>query len=151
MSKFSRPVLVALVAALGMAIAAPAAWAQTAIKLYAADTMQPAMADLSAAFTKFTGGKFKIDPVFGPSDALRERIEKGEPAHVFVASDGQSAKALAASGRSRGPAVPFGKSGDKEHVFIVLKDAPPAAGELAGFLRFGAGRDVLKKFGFKLP
>lgn len=147
----SRPSLLsAAVAALAVAFATPA-WSQTAIKLYAADTLQPALGDLAAEFKKFTGGKFTIEPVVGGSDALRERIEKGEAAHVFVASDGESARKLAAAGRSRGPAVPFAKAGGKEHVFIVLKDAPPAAGELAGFLRYGPGQTVLKKHGFGVP
>lgn len=131
----------------------PAATAQTAIKLYAADALQPALADLSAEFQKSTGGQFKLEPVVGPTAALRERIEKGESAHVFAAADLAEAKKIADAGKSRGPAVPFAKSkaGGPPMGFVVMKDAPPAAGELAGFLRFGAGRKVLEKHGFSAP
>lgn len=136
--------------ALPVALAGPAA-AQSAIKLYAAETMAPFMAELSAEFQKATAGKFKLEPTVGSSAALRERIEKGEGAHVFAASDAADAKKLSDAGRTRGPAVKFGLAGGREHVFVVLKDAPPAAGELAGFLRYGAGQGVLKRNGFSSP
>ncbi len=129
------------------------AMAQTAIKVLAADSLQPAMGELASEFQKATGGRFTIDPVLGPSAALRERIEKGESAHVFAAADIADAKKLADAGKTRGPAVPFAKakSGGATLGFVVMKDAPPAAGELAGFLRFGSGRAVLEKYGFGAP
>jgi ABC-type molybdate transport system substrate-binding protein len=84
---------------------------------------------------------------------LRERIEKGEAADVFVASDIDQAKLLADAGRTRGPAFPFAKpkAGGGPLGFVVMKNAPPAAGELAGFLRFGAGQKILAKHGFSAP
>ncbi|MBX9926616.1 MAG: substrate-binding domain-containing protein [Hyphomicrobiaceae bacterium] len=146
-----KPIVFAAAMAL-VAMMSPAS-AQTAIKVFAADSLQPAMADLASEFQKATGGQFKIEPVLGPTAALRERIEKGEAAHVFAAADIGEAKKLADAGKTRGPAVPFAKpkSGGAPLGFVVMKDAPPAAGELAGFLRFGAGRSVLEKHGFGTP
>jgi ABC-type molybdate transport system substrate-binding protein len=147
----TRSILLPALFATFAVLAAGPASAQTAIKVFAADALQPAMADIAAEFQKSTGGKFKLEPVFGASAALRERIEKGEVAHVLAADTADTRK-LADGGRSRGPAVVFAKpksGGDLS--FIVVKDAPPAAGELAGFLRFGPGRAILTKFGFGVP
>jgi len=72
---------------------------------------------------------------------------------VFVTADIADAKALADAGRTRGPAVPLArpKAGGGPLGFVVMKNAPPAAGELAGFLRFGAGQKILAKYGFGAP
>ncbi len=146
----SKPILIAA-AAIVLSIT-PAA-AQTAITIFVSDSLQPAMAELASEFQKSTGGKFKLEPVIGSTGALRERIEKGETVHVFVASDIDQAKVLADAGRTRGPAFPFAKpkAGGGPLGFVILKDAPPAAGELAGFLRYGPGRAILQKYGFNTP
>lgn len=146
----SKPILVAAAALL---LSMTPASAQTAIKIFVTDSLQPAMAELASEFQKTTGGKFKLEPVLGKGAALRERIDKGEVAHVFATGDIGEAKALADAGRTRGPVFPFAKpkAGGGPLGFVILKDAPPAAGELAGFLRFGPGRAILEKHGFSAP
>jgi ABC-type molybdate transport system substrate-binding protein len=62
------------------------------------------MLELGSAFEAASG--IKLAPVFGPSGALRERIERGEPADVFASADMGHPQRLAAAGRSF-EVVPF--------------------------------------------
>jgi molybdate transport system substrate-binding protein len=62
------------------------------------------MLEMGAAFEAKSGAR--LEHVFGPSGALRERIEGGELADVFASADMGHPQRLAAAGRSYG-AVPF--------------------------------------------
>jgi molybdenum ABC transporter molybdate-binding protein len=55
------------------------------VRLYAAGSLKAALTDVVAAYEKATGQA--VEPVFGPSGVLRERIEQGEPAHLFASAD----------------------------------------------------------------
>lgn len=54
-------------------------------RLYAAGSLKAALTDVVDAYEKATGQA--VETVFGPSDVLRQRIEQGEPAHVFASAD----------------------------------------------------------------
>src|SRR5215510_12118317 len=69
------------------------------VRVYAAGSLKAAIGEAARAFEAETPGA-KVELEFGPSGLLRERIEKGEAAHVFASADvGHPAK-LAAAGRA---------------------------------------------------
>jgi molybdate transport system substrate-binding protein len=82
----------------GMAMAQDAA-----VRVYAAGSLREAMTEITQAFA--APGAPAVTPVFGPSELLRERIEKGEAADVFASADVGNAQALARSGRAAAPIV----------------------------------------------
>jgi ABC-type molybdate transport system substrate-binding protein len=55
------------------------------VRLYAAGSLKAALTEVVVAYQKSTGAQ--VESVFGPSGVLRERIEQGEPAHVFASAD----------------------------------------------------------------
>jgi molybdate transport system substrate-binding protein len=93
-----RAWLVAII--LGMASSASAA----DIKVMAAGSLKDAFTAIFADFTKQYGGSFA--PVFGPSGALRERLEKGEAFDVFASAALPHAQALTDANIS-GPSIMF--------------------------------------------
>jgi len=73
------------------------------VRLYAAGSLRAAMTDVAQSFT--AAGGTQINPTFGASGLLRERIEKGEPADVFASADMGNPEALAKAGRASSPVV----------------------------------------------
>jgi molybdate transport system substrate-binding protein len=55
------------------------------IRLYAAGSLRAALTEAARAF-EAKGGGLKVETEFAASGLLRERIEKGEPAHVFASA-----------------------------------------------------------------
>ena len=82
----------------GLALMAAPANAET-VRLYAAGSLKAAMADITAAFEAATPGA-SVETALGASGLLRERIEKGETAHVFASADTGHPKRLADQGRA---------------------------------------------------
>jgi molybdate transport system substrate-binding protein len=80
------------------------------VSLYAAGSLKAALTEIAGAFEKHSGGKVRVETTFGPSGLLRERIEKGEPAHVFASADTGHPKRLADQGRSTGPLRVFARN-----------------------------------------
>jgi ABC-type molybdate transport system substrate-binding protein len=70
------------------------------VNLYAAGSLKAALTEVAKAFEKGKDDKVRVEATFGPSGLLRERIEKGEPAHVFASADSNHPKRLADQGRS---------------------------------------------------
>lgn len=80
------------------------------IRLYAAGSLMSAMADITREFEASTSGAVKVETVLGASAHLRERIEKGEMAHVFASADTRHPQQLAARGRTAGPVAVFARN-----------------------------------------
>src|SRR5262245_64352097 len=69
------------------------------VRLYAAGSLKAAIGEVARGFEAETPGA-KMELEFGPSGLLRERIEKGEAAHVFASADVGHPARLAAAGRT---------------------------------------------------
>jgi ABC-type molybdate transport system substrate-binding protein len=80
------------------------------VNLYAAGSLKAALSEVARAFEKDRGDKVRVETVFGPSGLLRERIEKGEGAHVFASADLSHPQRLADQGRSVGPVRIFARN-----------------------------------------
>lgn len=87
----------------------PFAHAET-VNLYAAGSLKAALTELARAFENSKAGGVRVATTFGPSGLLRERIEKGEPAHVFASADTKHPKRLADQGRSASPVRVFARN-----------------------------------------
>lgn len=68
------------------------------VNLYAAGSLRAALTDVARAFEAEKGGKIRVETTFGASGLLRERIEKGEPAHVFASANTGHPKRLSEQG-----------------------------------------------------
>jgi ABC-type molybdate transport system substrate-binding protein len=93
---------------LGLMLMPIPAHAET-VRLYAAGSLKAAMADMTKAFEAATPGT-TIEIVLGASGLLRERIEKGEAAHVFASADTGHPKRLAEQGRAASPVAVFARN-----------------------------------------
>jgi ABC-type molybdate transport system substrate-binding protein len=80
------------------------------VNLYAAGSLKAALTEVAKAFEQARGGAVRVATTFGPSGLLRERIEKGEPAHVFASADTSHPKRLADQGRTRGAVRVFARN-----------------------------------------
>lgn len=79
------------------------------LNLYAAGSLKAAMTDIARAYEKSVSSD-KVETVFGASGLLRERIEKGEPAHVFASANMKHPKTLAAAGKAASPVRMFARN-----------------------------------------
>ena len=95
----SRAVLFAMALVLGGVASAGG----PAVRLYAAGSLRGAMTEIIQAYVA-NGGE-AVEPMYGASGLLRERIEEGETAHVFASADMGNPQALARSGRAAAPVV----------------------------------------------
>ncbi len=86
----------------------PVAHAET-IKLYAAGSLKAALTEAARAFEQASPG-VKIETEFAASGLLRERIEKGETAHVFASADTGHPQKLADSQRTDGAVTVFARN-----------------------------------------
>ena len=68
------------------------------VNLYAAGSLKAALTDVARAFEAENSGKIRVETTFGASGLLRERIEKGEPAHVFASANTGHPKRLSEQG-----------------------------------------------------
>lgn len=80
------------------------------VKLYAAGSLKAALTEVAKAFEKSSVNAHTVEITFGPSGLLRERIEKGEPAHVFASADTGHPKRLADQGRTASPVHVFARN-----------------------------------------
>ncbi len=80
------------------------------LNLYAAGSLKSAMSDVARAYEKASGGKTTVATTFGASGLLRERIEKGEPAHVFASANLKHPQTLADAGRAAGKVRMFARN-----------------------------------------
>lgn len=80
------------------------------VRLYAAGSLKAALTEIVWAFEYAKGGSVRVETTFGPSGLLRERIEKGEVAHIFASADMSHPQRLADQGRSTGPVRIFARN-----------------------------------------
>lgn len=97
----ARRVAIAVCAVMATMVAP--ACAQEPVRLFAAGSLRAAMEDMIRAYSGAGGGA--VAPAYGASGLLRERIEKGERAHVFASADTQHPERLAAAGLANPPVV----------------------------------------------
>jgi len=79
------------------------------IKLYAAGSLKAALTEVARAFEAVVPGA-TVETEFAASGLLRERIEKGETAHVFASADTGHPKKLSEAGKTRGPVRVFARN-----------------------------------------
>lgn len=97
----------ALAVVIGVASSAMAS--TETVRLYAAGSLKAALGEVASAFEAKNPG-VKVEAEFAASGLLRERIEKGEPVHVFASADvGHPAK-LAQAGRAHGQVTIFARN-----------------------------------------
>lgn len=93
----------ALLVTIMMALAASSA-SSAEIRVMAAGSLKDAFTAIFAGYSKQYGGSFA--PVWGPSGALRERLQKGEAFDIFASAALPHAQTLTDAGIS-GPSVMF--------------------------------------------
>src|SRR5207249_1092438 len=79
--------------------------AQAQITVAAAASVQFALGEIDAAFTRETG--IEVKPVFGASGKLTAQIRNGAPFDVFVSADMDYPDSLHAWGRAAQPPMPY--------------------------------------------
>ncbi len=77
------------------------------IKLYAAGSLKAALGDVASNYS--AAYDTPVETAFGPSGLLRERIEKGETAHVFASANMKHPKTLESQGKG-GPVALFARN-----------------------------------------
>ncbi|HEX2613026.1 MAG TPA: molybdate ABC transporter substrate-binding protein [Fibrobacteria bacterium] len=138
-------------------LAALAAGASAQITVATAASVQFAMQDLIAAFTKKTG--YEAKAVYGASGALVTQIRNGAPFDVFVSADASFPDSLKAAGQSAGKSEVYGygalvlwttKDLDLSKGLSILANPAVAKIALADVKRAPYGREsakALKKAG----
>jgi molybdate transport system substrate-binding protein len=114
-----RSLLVAIMIALASSSASSAE-----LRVMAAGSLKDAFTAIFADYTKQYGSGFV--PVWGPSGALRERLQKGEAFDVFASAALPHAQALTDAGVS-GPSVLFAKNA---LCIVTVADRPLDAANL---------------------
>jgi molybdate transport system substrate-binding protein len=92
-----------------LALMSHTAHAET-INLFAAGSLKAALTEVAQSFESKQGGRVKVAATFAASGLLRERIEKGEPAHLFASADTGHPTKLAAAGRAVTPVAIFARN-----------------------------------------
>ena len=85
------------------------AWAET-VRLLAAGSLRAALTEAGHALKAKSGNAIKIEAEFAASGLLRERIEKGEPVHVFASADVGHPTKLWTGGFARSKAAIFARN-----------------------------------------
>jgi molybdenum ABC transporter molybdate-binding protein len=70
------------------------------VRLYAAGSLRAALTEMARRFEAGSGSRLKVKTEFAASGLLRERIERGETAHVFASADTGHPARLAEAGRT---------------------------------------------------
>lgn len=94
-------------AALLAVAAMTSAHAEDEVRLIAAGSLRASLTDVAKAFTAETGTP--VATMFGASGLMREKIEAGEPAHVFASANMKHPKTLHEAGKS-GPVRLFARN-----------------------------------------
>jgi molybdate transport system substrate-binding protein len=92
---------------LAFVAASPAAQPQP-VQVFAAGSLRGVVTDLAAEAGPALG--VEVQPSFGGSGAMRERIEKGESADLLLSADLASPRKLEARGRTAVPVIAFARN-----------------------------------------
>jgi molybdate transport system substrate-binding protein len=92
---------------LAFAAASPAAQPE-AVQVFAAGSLRGVVTDLAAEGGPTLG--VEVQPSFGGSGAMRERIEKGEAADLLMSADLGSPRKLESQGRTTVPIIAFARN-----------------------------------------
>lgn len=103
-------VLMRLLIALGFTLLGFDMAAAETVRLFAAGSLRGAMTEVTRAFEAREAGGVSVETVTGASGLLRERIENGEPAHVFASADTGHPRRLMEQGRTTGPVAIFARN-----------------------------------------
>lgn len=95
-------------------IASPAIAAPSSIHLYSAGSLRAAMTDIAKNYEAAYG--IRIDPTYGASTALGERLANGESGDILTSADLASPDALTQSGKAD-PSVLFARN----HLCAVVR------------------------------
>jgi molybdate transport system substrate-binding protein len=98
-----------LVFALLTTLALPPMASAETVRLYAAGSLKASLGEVAAAFEAKHPG-VKVETQFAASGLLRERIEKGEAAHVFASADVGHPTRLADAGRAQAKVAIFARN-----------------------------------------
>lgn len=101
-----RPLLAAS-CLLGLIAASPAAQLEP-VRIFAAGSLRGVVTELAAEAGPALG--IEVQPSFGGSGLMRERIEKGEPADLLMSADLGSPGKLQAQGRTVVPVIAFARN-----------------------------------------
>jgi molybdate transport system substrate-binding protein len=104
------PILGLLVSAAASAAAQP-----EPVQIFAAGSLRGVVTELAAAAGPALG--IEVQPSFGGSGSMRDRIEKGEPADLLMSADLGSPRKLEAQGRTNVPIIAFARN----HMCIVSR------------------------------
>ncbi|MGD9783283.1 MAG: molybdate ABC transporter substrate-binding protein [Hyphomicrobiaceae bacterium] len=96
-----------LVGLTGLAMSSPVQ--ADSLKLFAAGSLRSAMTDIARKF-EASRSEHKVSTEFGASGLLRERIEKGDPAHVYASANMKHPQALVDAGRAAGAVRMFARN-----------------------------------------
>lgn len=102
--------IIVAVVALGVAFVMTTPASAETLNLYAAGSLKAALTDAARAFEKASDGKHTVKTEFAASGLLRERIEKGEAAHVFASADMKHPQTLSDAGRATGKVRLFARN-----------------------------------------
>jgi ABC-type molybdate transport system substrate-binding protein len=105
-SAICRPLLAAS-CLLGLIAASPAAQPEP-VRIFAAGSLRGVLTELAAEAGPALG--IEVQPSFGGSGLMRERIEQGEPADLLMSADLGSPATLQAQGRTVVPIIAFARN-----------------------------------------
>jgi molybdate transport system substrate-binding protein len=80
------------------------------LRLFAAGSLEAPLTEMARAFEVAHADGIKVETQFGASGLLRERIEKGEAAHVFASADVGHPSTLADAGCAVAPPSIFARN-----------------------------------------
>jgi len=101
-------------ALLSLAVSAALAAEPAPIRLYSAGSLRAALTDIAAAYSSTY--HVNVEPVYGASGALGDRLAKGEAGDIFTSADMGYPEALTQAGKS-GPTVLFARN----HLCAILR------------------------------
>ncbi|MEW5964624.1 MAG: molybdate ABC transporter substrate-binding protein [Pseudomonadota bacterium] len=80
------------------------------VNIYAAGSLKAALTEIARAFEAQSNGAHTVATEFAASGLLRDRIEKGEPAHVFASANMEHPRSLASRGLASGTVALFARN-----------------------------------------
>jgi len=121
---------------------AGSAYAQSTISLYAAESLQPALDEIAAAYLPA-----RVKVRYGAEAALRDRITAGERPALFVATNVGDPHSLTVQGLA-GPVKRFARARNADYGVVLVDGASEEAWYFEQFMLSPQGQAILAKHGF---